>query len=155
MARGYHRLPKVRPAPGFDPAHSGNYSSRKNQINMKKGVTIISILVAVGAALVLWLGGFLSGEQKPTEPKFDISATIANADSFSVWEVLPVWKRNTFLGDYMATTPVQISKATQPTPEDITKIVRLPGGILGKWECVAFLYVKQIKPGKPPIEEQP
>ena len=40
---------------------------------MKKGITITGIVVAIGAALVLWLGGFLTGEPKPTEPKFDLA----------------------------------------------------------------------------------
>lgn len=91
--------------------------------------------------------------KEETEPKFDIplGASFALDNSYTVWEVVPVWKRNTFLGDYMTTTPVQIRSVAQPTPQDVTKIVRLPGGILGKWECVAFLYVKQIKP----VKEEP
>jgi hypothetical protein len=40
---------------------------------MKKGITIGAIIVAIGGALVLWIGGFLSkGEDIPTQPKFDV-----------------------------------------------------------------------------------
>lgn len=116
--------------------------------------------IILGIAATIAAGFYLFGfdrakEQVPTEPKFDLSASIALDTSSDVWEVSPIWKRNTFLGDYMTGTPIQIRKTTQPTPQDITNIVRLPGGILGKWECVAFWYVKRIKPVKPPIEEQP
>lgn len=118
---------------------------------MKLRTWIILACIATVAVGFYIFGHDRAKEQVPTEPKFDLSASIALDTSFAVWEVLPVWKRNTFLGDYMTGTPIQIRKTTQPTPQDITNIVRLPGGILGKWECVAFWYVKQIKP----VKEEP
>lgn len=114
--------------------------------------------IILGALATLAAGFYIfgydrRGDKEETTPKFELplGASFAIDNSYTVWEVMPVWRRNTFLGDYMTTTPVQIRSVAQPTPQDVTKIVRLPGGILGKWECVAFLYVKQIKP----VKEEP
>lgn len=120
---------------------------------------LTTILIILGILGTLAAGAYILGierqKEKETLPKFDVplSASFALDNSQNVWEAMPVWRRNTFLGDYMTGIPIQIRKATQPTPADITAAVRLPAGILGKWECVAFMYVKQIRPV--PIEEAP
>lgn len=73
------------------------------------------------------------------------------------WEVGAIWKRKQGPwpgSDHLGPFVYQIYWPEQPTPEVITKEIRLPAGIEGTWQCCALAWVKKIWPADDEITEE-
>jgi len=130
---------------------------------MKKGITIISILVAIVAAVVFWFGGFQSGKGEPAETKWkgDPLESAAIPVAIAEWTVLVIWERQPSHAregaDIAGPFPYVIRSKTAPTLESI-QAANLVFPLAGNWKPAALFDVKLSKPGTPmpdPIKEQP
>lgn len=132
---------------------------------MKKGITIGAILVALGAALVLWLGGFLSGEQKPTEPKFDLDTAIplgsASDRTQGLYEVeYYLVQKGPWPNPALLERTVTMYWKQTPTRADVFSVVRIPQFIADRkyvfcQDCPVFVRTLRQPITEPPLEQEP
>lgn len=128
---------------------------------MKKGITWGAIIVAIGMALVFWLGGFQSGKGEVTPEQLPVSlepmtyGAQAEAEAvWPVWSVQVVWYRSGGIyGDHVGPFLVQLQLPKRPTKADVARYVPQPAGLPGKWTVQAIYNVTQV--GQLPIGQNP
>lgn len=128
---------------------------------MKKGITWGAIIVALGMALVFWLGGFQSGKGEVTPEQLPVSlepmtyGAQAEAEAvWPVWSVQVVWYRSGGIyGDHLGPFTVQMQYPTKPGKADVARYVPQPAGLPGKWSVQAIYNVVQV--GQAPIGQKP
>lgn len=128
---------------------------------MKKGITWGAIIVAIGMALVFWLGGFQSGKGEVTPEQLPVSlepmtygAQAEASAVWPVWSVQIVWYRSGGIyGDHVGPFTAQMQYPNRPTKADVSKYVPQPKGLPGKWSVQDIYNVTQV--GQNPIGQNP
>jgi hypothetical protein len=127
---------------------------------MKKGITIISILVAIGAAVVFWFGGFQSGKgETETRWKGEPLEVAAMKPRLPEWRIYVVWeKAPEHARDQPSYTIAPYTVYQKPAPAadniDIPPFPK-PGTwkISGMWEVI--LAREGTPDPEPPLPETP
>ena len=156
-------MPRKRVAYGqdFGRAHPGADSGRKTKKhNMKKGITIIGILVAIGAAVVFWFGGFQSGKGNTDKPEWPEKVELgAVPPRLAEWRVLVIWEKAPSHAregaDVAGPFPYIINSKTVPTLaqlKDFNLSPPLPDGV---WSIKALFDVELLRDNSPPEPEKP
>ena len=128
---------------------------------MKKGITLGAIIVALGAALVFWLGGFQSGKGEVTPEQLPVSlepmtyGAQAEAEAvWPVWSLQVVWRRQSAVyRDNVGPFMYQLQLKTRPTLADVEKLIPAPAMGEGIYKPVLLLNVVQV--GQQVPVEQP
>ncbi len=122
---------------------------------MKSKLTLGAIIVAIGAALVFWLGGFTSGKDKVTPEKLPVDATAGiygnrpeTADIWPVWSIQVAW-RSTSSPDIYGPVTHQIQLQTKPTLADVEKYIPPPAYLAKRYKPLAVFNIVQIGPQLP------
>jgi hypothetical protein len=144
--------------PGIGGPHPAYHSTRKTKNrNMKKGVTIISILVAIGAAVVFFVGGHLSGKpETETRWKGEPLEVGKVAPRLPEWRVLVIWEKAPAHSregtDVAGPAPYYVFSKAEPTLETI-KATLPPFPRPGEWTPVVLFSTELVREGYPPEAE--
>ena len=119
---------------------------------MKKGITWGAIIVAIGAALVFWMGGFQSGKGEVTPEQSPVSlepmtyGAQAEAEAvWPVWSLQVVWRRQSAVyRDNVGPFLYQLQLKTRPTLADVEKLIPAPALGEGIYKPVLLTNIVQI-----------
>ena len=119
---------------------------------MKKGITWGAIIVAIGAALVFWMGGFQSGKGEVTPEQLPVSlepmtyGAQAEAEAvWPVWSLQVVWRRQSAVyRDNVGPFLYQLQLKTRPTLADVEKLIPAPALGEGIYKPVLLTNIVQI-----------
>lgn len=132
---------------------------------MKKGITIGAIIVAIGAALTIWVGGCQSGnkltpEQLPLNATAQVYGMQSNrpeiADVWPIWSLQVVWRRQSVVyRDNVGPFLYQLQLKTRPTLADVEKLIPAPALGEGIYKPVLLLNIVQVGAQTPIGQPEP
>jgi hypothetical protein len=124
---------------------------------MKKGVTIISILVAIGAAVVFWFGGFQSGKGNTDNLEWPEKIELgAIPPRLAEWRVLVIWEKAPSHAregaDVAGPFPYIINSKTAPDLAKMREFNIVPP-LPGDWKIIKVFSVELLRDNYPPEPE--
>ncbi len=123
---------------------------------MKQKITFGAIIVAIGIAITVWLGGFTSNP-KTTPEQLPVNASAGvygnspeTADIWPVWSLQVIWKRQSVVyRDNVGPFLYQLQLKTRPTLADVEKLIPQPNLGEGIYKPVLLLNVVQVGDQQP------
>lgn len=130
---------------------------------MKKGITWGAIIVAIGMALVFWLGGFQSGKGEVTPEQLPVSlepmtyGAQAEAEAvWPVWSLQVVWRRQSAVyRDNVGPFLYQLQLKTRPTLADVERLIPAPALGEGIYKPVLLTNIVQVGAQEPIGQPEP